>query len=151
MKSSQLFLSIESKTNILYVNMNFTGNLLLEFGRYCDKLYLESTVFHSFWAPALARNFFFSILLLVNNSRKKSVSAFLLCFFGFGFVMVCIKFQGKRASRSGTGARGTWQSMIFTYFASSSALKFSWYFSFNIAGSTCSFNWCYIFSFDHFY
>ena len=63
----------------------------------------------------------------------------------------CTQFQGKRASRSGTGARRTWQPIIFTYFASSSPSKFSWYSSFNVAGSTCSFNWCYIFSFDHFY
>ena len=32
------FLSVESKTNILYVNINFTGNLLLGFGRYCGKV-----------------------------------------------------------------------------------------------------------------
>ena len=63
------------------------------------------------------------------------------------FVKLCTKFQGKRASRSGTGARGTWQPMIFTYFPSSSPSKFSWHSSFNLARSTCSFYWCYIFSF----
>ena len=35
------------------------------------------------------------------------------------------KFQRKWASHSGTGARGTWQTMIFTYFVSSLPLKFS--------------------------
>ena len=40
------------------------------------------------------------------------------------FVKLLTKFQGKRASRSGTGARGTWQPRIFTYFASSSPSKF---------------------------
>ena len=67
------------------------------------------------------------------------------------------KFQSKRASRSGTGSRGTWKPMIFTYFPSSSPLKFSWHSSFNLARSTCSLYWryistcslywCYIFSF----
>ena len=41
--------------------------------------------------------------------------------------------------------RGTWQLIIFTYFASSSALKLSRHFSFNLARSTYSFYWCYIF------
>ena len=29
------FLPVERKTNILYVNINFTGNLFFGFGRYC--------------------------------------------------------------------------------------------------------------------
>ena len=34
------FLSVESKANtVYYVNINFTGNLLLEFGRYCGKVF----------------------------------------------------------------------------------------------------------------
>ena len=61
------------------------------------------------------------------------------------FLKLCTKFQSKRASRSGTGARGTWQPTIFTYFASSSTLKSSWHSSFNLVRSTCSFYWCYIF------
>ena len=60
---------------------------------------------------------------------------------------LCTKFQGKRASRSGTGARGTWQPMIFTYFASSSRSKFSWQSLFNLDRNTCSLYWCNIFSF----
>ena len=40
------FLSVESKTNILYVNINFTGKLLLGFGRCCGKVFPEATVFH---------------------------------------------------------------------------------------------------------
>ena len=63
------------------------------------------------------------------------------------FVKLCSKFQGKRESRSNTGARGTRQHMIFTYFVSSSPSKFSCRTSFNLARSTCSFYWCYIFSF----
>ena len=47
--------------------------------------------------------------------------------------------KGKRASCCGTGARGTWQLMIFTYFASSSPSKFSWRSSFNLARSTSFF------------
>ena len=36
------FLSIESKTSILYVNMDFTGNLFLRFGRFrWPKIYLR--------------------------------------------------------------------------------------------------------------
>ena len=38
-------LSVESKTNILYVNINYTGNLLLGFGRYCGKVLLEPLFF----------------------------------------------------------------------------------------------------------
>ena len=41
------------------------------------------------------------------------------------FLKPCTKFQGKGDSRSGTGARGTWQPTIFTYFALSLPLKFS--------------------------
>ena len=37
------FLSVESKTNI-----NFTGNLLLGFGRHCGKALPEPAVFHLF-------------------------------------------------------------------------------------------------------
>ena len=61
----------------------------------------------------------------------------------------CTKFQSKRASCSSTGARRTWQPMIFTYFASNTILKFSWHSSLNLARSTCSFYWCYIFSFEY--
>ena len=43
-----VFLSVESKTNILYVNTNFTGNLLLGFGRYCGKVLPEPAAFHIF-------------------------------------------------------------------------------------------------------
>ena len=43
-----VFLSVESETNILYVNINFTGNLLLGFGRYCGKVLPEPAVFHLF-------------------------------------------------------------------------------------------------------
>ena len=59
---------------------------------------------------------------------------------------LCTKSPGKRTSRSGTGARGTWQPMILTYFTSSSPSKFSWHSFFNLARSKCSFYWCYIFS-----
>ena len=38
-------MSVESETNILYVNINFTGNLLLGFGRYCGKVLPEPAVF----------------------------------------------------------------------------------------------------------
>ena len=61
---------------------------------------------------------------------------------------LCTRFQDKRTNRSGTGARGTWQPISFTYFASSSPSKFSWHSSFNLASrNTCSFYWCIIFSF----
>ena len=65
------------------------------------------------------------------------------------FLKLCTKFQGKRASRSGAGAWGTWQPMIFTCFASSLPLKFSWRSSFNLATCTCSFYWWYIFPFEN--
>ena len=44
MKSFQLLLPIESKTNILHVNMSFTGNLFSGFGRYCGKIIPELAV-----------------------------------------------------------------------------------------------------------
>ena len=50
------FLSFESKTNILYVNINFTGNLFLGFGRYWGKVLPEPAVFHFFRVPALTNN-----------------------------------------------------------------------------------------------
>ena len=64
----------------------------------------------------------------------------------------CTKFQVIRANRSGTGALGTWQhdNLWFSFiFTSSSPLKFSWYSSFHIARSTCTFFWCHIFSFEY--
>ena len=78
------FLSVESKTNILYVNMNFTGNLLLAFGRYCSKVLPEPSAFHLFGATALINNvfpIFFSRWPVVNNSRSKRVSALLFHWF----------------------------------------------------------------------
>ena len=42
------FLPVERKTNILYVNINFTGNLFFGFGRHCGKLVPETTVSHPF-------------------------------------------------------------------------------------------------------
>ena len=80
------FLSVESKINILYVNINFTGNLLLGIGRYHGKVLPEPAVFNLFWAPALTNNvlsIFFSGWPVVNKSRNKRVSAFLLYFIGF--------------------------------------------------------------------
>ena len=55
------------------------------------------------------------------------------------FLKLCTKCQSKRVSRSGTDTRGTWQAMIFLYFALSSPIKFSW-LSFNLGRSTCSFH-----------
>ena len=82
------FLSLESKTNMLYGN--FTGNLLLGFGRYCGKVLPEPAVFHIFWAPALKNVFsiFFSRRIVVNNSRNKKVFAFLLYFIGFELLFI---------------------------------------------------------------
>ena len=42
------FLSVESKTNKVYVIMNFTGNLILGFGRHCGKVFPETAVFYLF-------------------------------------------------------------------------------------------------------
>ena len=65
--------------SLLYVSINFTGHLLLEFGRYCSKVLPELAVFHLLWTPALTTNVFsilFSHWPIVNNSRNKRVSAF---------------------------------------------------------------------------
>ena len=40
-----VFLSVEIKANILYVNINLPGNLLLGFCRYCGKVLPETAVF----------------------------------------------------------------------------------------------------------
>ena len=50
------FLPVESKTNILYVNINFTTTLFSRFGRYCGKVVPEPTDSHPFWVPALKKN-----------------------------------------------------------------------------------------------
>ena len=42
------FLPVENKTNILYVNINFTGNSLFGFGRCCGKVVPEHALFHPF-------------------------------------------------------------------------------------------------------
>ena len=80
------FLPVKIKTNILYVNINFTGNVFFVCGRCCGKVGPGSDVSHRFWAPPLTKNvlpIFFSSRHLVNDSRNKSVSTFLLCFIAF--------------------------------------------------------------------
>ena len=77
---------VKSITNILYVNRNFTGNIFFGYGRNCGEVGQEPAVCHLFWAPALTKNvlsIFFSRWHLVNDSKNKRVSAFLLCFIGF--------------------------------------------------------------------
>ena len=80
------FSPVEAETNILYVNINFTGNLFFGFGRYCGKVVQKPADSHSFWATAFTKNvlsIFFSRWHLVNDSRNKRVSSLLLCFIGF--------------------------------------------------------------------
>ena len=94
------FLPVEGDTNILHVNINFTGNLFFGFGRYCGKVFPD-TVSHIFWAPALRKNvvlIFFS--RLVNGSRYKRVSAFLLCLIGFEAINFHILFIEMSCFRS---------------------------------------------------
>ena len=43
-----VFLPVERKTNVLYVNINLTGNLFFGFGRYCGKVVPEPAVSHPF-------------------------------------------------------------------------------------------------------
>ena len=61
------FFPVESKTNILYVNIHYTGNLFFGFRRYCGKVFLEPAVSHPFWALVLTKNvlsiFFFTLTL----------------------------------------------------------------------------------------
>ena len=52
------FLSVESTTYVLYVNIHFTGNLFFGFGRYCGKSFSEPASFHLSWESALAKNAF---------------------------------------------------------------------------------------------
>ena len=42
------FLSVESKTYILWVNINFNGKLFFRFGRYCGKVFPEPAAIHLF-------------------------------------------------------------------------------------------------------
>ena len=42
------FLPVEIKANILYVNINFTGNLFYGFGRYSGKVVPEPATSHPF-------------------------------------------------------------------------------------------------------
>ena len=42
------FLSVESKTNILYANKNFAGNIVFGFGRKCGKVFANYSLFHVF-------------------------------------------------------------------------------------------------------
>ena len=89
------FLLVESKTNILDVNINFTGNSFFGFDRYSGKVVPKPADSHPFGAPALAKNvlsIFFSRWHLVNDSRNKRVSAFLLCFISFETINFYILF-----------------------------------------------------------
>ena len=58
-------MTVESETNILYLNINFAGNLFSGFGRHCGKVVPELVVPHTFWAPAITKNvlsiFFFHV------------------------------------------------------------------------------------------
>ena len=62
-----VFLSVESKANILYVNINFTENVYFEFGKYCDKVVPEPAVSHTFWAPALTKNVLLILFLTLTQ------------------------------------------------------------------------------------
>ena len=80
------FLLVESKTNVLYVNINYTRNYFLYSVDTVGKVFWESAVFHLFWALPLTKNvfsIFCSRWLLVNNSKNKGMAALLLCFTGF--------------------------------------------------------------------
>ena len=79
------FLPVESTTNILYVNKNFNGNLVFRLGKCCGKVVPELVVYHLFWEPAPAKNVLsiFCLCSHLNDSRNKTVSAFLLCFIDF--------------------------------------------------------------------
>ena len=56
MKPCIAFLPVESKTNILSVNINFTENSFFGFHRYCGEVVPEPAVSHPFWVPALTKN-----------------------------------------------------------------------------------------------
>ena len=62
------------------------GILVFECGRHCGKVFPEPAVLQLFLSACTHKEFFstfFSWWLLVNNSRYKRASAFLLCFTGF--------------------------------------------------------------------
>ena len=73
------FLPVESKTNMLYVNIHFTRNLFFGFGIYCSKAVREPVASHPFWASTRTKNvlsILFSRWRLVNDSRNKRLCAF---------------------------------------------------------------------------
>ena len=67
------FLPVESKTNILYVNIKFTGSLFFGFGRYCGKVNPEPAVSQSFWAPAFTKKCSFNIFF-----KQKGLCVFVM-------------------------------------------------------------------------
>ena len=53
------FLPVESKTNILYVNIHFTGNLFFGFDRYCGKVFPEPAALFTFFERLHSQRIFF--------------------------------------------------------------------------------------------
>ena len=56
-----VFLPVESKANILYVNINFNGNLFFGFGIYCGKVVPEpgTTIFLALFEHLHSQRMFF--------------------------------------------------------------------------------------------
>ena len=109
---------------------------------YNASLVLKQLIFIFFFIKlgCFGSNLFFEKYRTTNNYKKRGHRFVDQC-----FVKLFKKFQGKRGSSSGTGEHGNlW---FFSRFTSSSQLKFFWHSSFNLARSTCSFYWCYIFPF----
>ena len=75
-------------------------------------------------------------LLIITNSATSFCAAV--------FRYTQLKFSRQTDKPLWYGTRGTWQPMVFSYFASSSPLKISWPSSFNSATSACSVYWRYI-------
>ena len=70
----------------MIVNINFTSNLLLRFGRYCCKI-LPEPLFSPFLSACTHKKCFFNnffTFTVVNNSRNNREPAFFLYFTGFG-------------------------------------------------------------------
>ena len=85
---------VESKTNTLYVNINFLEIYFLDLAdivvRYSQNLLLL-TLFEDLHSQRMFFQYFFTLALRDSDGRDKRVHAFLFCFIGFEAVNFFIK------------------------------------------------------------
>ena len=85
------FLPVQSKTNILYVNMNFTGKLLFRFGGYCGKVFPEPAVSHPIFSTCTHKECSFNIFFKLKKFKKLFISFETINFNIFFIKMSCFR------------------------------------------------------------